>query len=256
MPDWGFTTRSIHEAQEPDPVTGAIITPIYQTSTYAQEDAGVHKGYEYSRTDNPTRAVVENVIASLEGGRFGLAFASGMAAEATIMQLLSPGDHVVAGDDLYGGTYRLFSRVLQKYGLTFSYVDLSDQNRIHAALRQETKLVWLESPTNPLLKVVDISAAAEAAHKRGALLVVDNTFATPYFQSPLALGADIVVHSATKYLGGHSDLIMGAVVVSDDELYASLKFHQNASGGTPGAFDSWLLLRGLKTLSLRMERHA
>lgn len=256
MPDWGFTTRAIHVGQEPDPVTGAVITPIYQTSTYAQEDAGVHKGYEYSRTDNPTRAVVEQVVASLEGGRFGLAFASGMAAEATIMQLLAPGDHVVAGDDLYGGTYRLFSRVLAKYGMAFSYVDLGDRNALHAAVRPETKMIWMESPTNPLLKVVDIADVAANARERGALLVVDNTFATPYFQNPLALGADIVVHSATKYLGGHSDLIMGMLALSDEERYTTLKFHQNASGATPGPFDSWLLLRGLKTLSLRMERHA
>ncbi|HEX8917945.1 MAG TPA: PLP-dependent aspartate aminotransferase family protein, partial [Chloroflexota bacterium] len=256
MPDWGFTTRAIHVGQEPDPVTGAVITPIYQTSTYAQEDAGVHKGYEYSRTDNPTRAVVEQVVASLEGGRFGLAFASGMAAEATIMQLLAPGDHVVAGDDLYGGTYRLFSRVLAKYGMAFSYVDLGDRNALHAAMRPETKMIWMESPTNPLLKVVDIADVAANARERGALLVVDNTFATPYFQNPLALGADIVVHSATKYLGGHSDLIMGMLALSDEERYTTLKFHQNASGATPGPFDSWLLLRGLKTLSLRMERHA
>ncbi|HEX6509246.1 MAG TPA: cystathionine gamma-synthase [Chloroflexota bacterium] len=255
MPEWGFTTRAIHVAQEPEPTTGAVITPIYQTSTYAQEDIGVHKGYEYSRTDNPTRAVVEEVVASLEHGRYGLGFASGMAAETTIMHLLKAGDHVVAGDDLYGGTYRLFSRVLEKFGLEFTYVDPSEPEQVAAAMRPETRMVWIETPTNPLLRIVDIEAVAQVAHARDALLVVDNTFASPYFQNPLPLGADIVVHSATKYLGGHSDLVMGVAVMSDEELYRSLKFHQNAAGGTPGPFDSWLLLRGLKTLELRMQQH-
>jgi cystathionine gamma-lyase len=263
MPDWGFSTRAIHVAQEPEPSTGSVITPIYQTSTYAQEEVGVHKGYDYSRTANPTRRVVEEVIASLEGGRYGLAFASGMAAEATIMAIFQPGDHVVAGDDLYGGTYRLFSRVLEKYGLEFTYVDPSDPSQVAEVMRPETRLIWIETPTNPLLKIVDIAAMAEicrgdgrAGSRTRPLLVVDNTFASPYFQQPLALGADIVVHSATKYLGGHSDLVMGLLVTSLDETYESLKFHQNAIGGVPGPFDSWLLLRGLKTLSLRMARHA
>lgn len=256
MSDWGFTTRAIHVAQDPDPTTGAVITPIYQTSTYGQEDIGVHKGYEYSRTDNPTRSVLNEVIASLEGGAHGLAFASGMAAEATIMQLLKPGDHVIAGDDLYGGTYRLFSRVLDKYGLEFAYVDPSNPEQVARAMRPETRLIWTESPTNPLLKIVDITAVAEIAHSGNALLVTDNTFASPYFQQPLTLGADIVVHSATKYLGGHSDLVAGTIVLNDDETYDTLKFLQNASGGVPGPFDSWLLLRGLKTLALRMNRHA
>jgi cystathionine beta-lyase/cystathionine gamma-synthase len=256
MPDWGFTTRAIHVAQEPDPTTGAVITPIYQTSTYAQEDVGIHKGYDYSRTDNPTRAVVEQVVASLEHASYGLAFASGMAAETTVTSLLAPGDHVAASDDLYGGTFRLFDRVLAKYGLEFSYVDAAEPDSVAAALRSNTKMVWIESPTNPLLRVADIRAVAQIAHAGGALLVVDNTFATPYFQQPLGLGADIVVHSATKYLGGHSDLIMGLVVTSREDLYELLKFHQNAAGGVPGPFDSWLLLRGLKTLALRMERHA
>jgi cystathionine gamma-lyase len=256
MPDWGFTTRAIHVAQDPDPTTGAVITPIYQTSTYGQEDIGVHKGYEYSRTDNPTRSVLNEVIASLEGGAHGLAFASGMAAEATIMQLLKPGDHVIAGDDLYGGTYRLFSRVLEKYGLEFTYVDPSNPEQVARAMRPETRLIWTESPTNPLLKIVDIAAIAEIAHSGNALLVTDNTFASPYFQQPLKLGADIVVHSATKYLGGHSDLVAGTIVLNGDETYDTLKFLQNASGGVPGPFDSWLLLRGLKTLALRMNRHA
>jgi cystathionine beta-lyase/cystathionine gamma-synthase len=252
----GFTTRAIHVAQDPDPSTGAVITPIYQTSTYAQEDIGVHKGYEYSRTDNPTRHVVEEVLASLEGGRYGLAFASGMAAETTITQLLKAGDHVVAGDDLYGGTYRLFTRVLENYGVFFTFVDPSNPDAVSVAMRPETRMVWIETPTNPLLRIVDIAAVAEVADEGNALLVVDNTFATPFFQRPLALGASIVVHSATKYLGGHSDLVMGGVVVSDASIYEDLKFLQNASGGVPGPFDSWLLLRGLKTLALRMERHA
>ncbi|HZS93434.1 MAG TPA: cystathionine gamma-synthase [Chloroflexota bacterium] len=256
MPDWGFTTRAIHVAQEPDPETGAVVTPIYQTSTYAQETPGVHKGYEYSRTGNPTRRVVEEVLASLERGRHGLAFASGMAAEATVLNLLKAGDHVVAGDDLYGGTYRLFCRVMAQYALRFSFVDTTDVDQVRAAIRPETRLIWIETPTNPLLRIVDIAATANAVHESGARLVVDNTFATPYFQQPLTLGADIVVHSATKYLGGHSDLVMGAAVTNDDELASDLAFYQNAVGGIPGPFDSWLLLRGVKTLALRMERHA
>jgi cystathionine gamma-lyase len=243
-------------AQEPDPITGAVITPIYQTSTYAQEDIGVHRGFEYSRTDNPTRNTVEAVVASLERGKHGLAFASGMAAESTIMTLLEPGDHVIAGDDLYGGTRRLFSQVLEKYRLCFDYLDTSDLEAVRAAVQPQTRMIWIETPTNPLLKIVDIAAVAEIAHDAGGLLVVDNTFASPYFQQPLTLGADIVVHSATKYLGGHSDLVMGAAVTSRQDLYDELKFLQNASGGVPGPFDSWLLLRGLKTLALRMERHA
>jgi cystathionine beta-lyase/cystathionine gamma-synthase len=256
MPDWGFTTRAIHVAQEPEPATGSVITPLYLTSTYAQQDIGVHKGYDYSRTDNPTRSVVQEVVASLENGKYGLAFASGMAAESTIMQLLWEGDHVVAGDDLYGGTFRLFNDVLVKYGLKFSYVDPSDPRAVEKAIRPNTRMVWIETPTNPLLRIVDIAVVAEVVHRHEALLVVDNTFASPYFQQPLRLGADIVVHSATKYLGGHSDLIMGVLVTSNEEAYESLKFHQNAVGGTPSPFDCWLLLRGLKTLSLRMERHA
>lgn len=255
-PEWGFTTRAIHVAQEPEPVTGAVITPIYQTSTYAQDDIGITRGYEYSRTHNPTRTVVQEVVASLEGAAHGLAFASGMAAESTIMHLLKAGDHVIAGDDLYGGTYRLFSRVLAKYGLEFTYVDATDPEQVARAMRPETRVVWIESPTNPLLKIVDIAAVAAVAHEHHAWLMVDNTFASPYFQQPLALGADLVVHSATKYLGGHSDLVMGMIVTSNKELHEELTFHQNAAGGTPGPFDAWLLLRGLKTLGLRMERHA
>ncbi|MBV9280818.1 MAG: cystathionine gamma-synthase [Chloroflexi bacterium] len=253
---WGFTTRAVHVAQEPEPLTGAVITPLYLTSTYAQEDIGRHRGYDYSRTDNPTRTVVQEVLASLEGGSHALAFASGMAAETAAMYLLRPGDQVIAGDDLYGGTYRLFSRVLERYGLEFSFVDVTDPERVAEAVRPTTRLIWIETPTNPLLKVVDVRTLADIAHARGALLAVDNTFATPYFQRPLALGADMVVHSATKYLGGHSDLVMGALVTSDDEIFETIKFHQNAAGATPGPFDCWLLLRGLKTLALRMERHA
>ncbi|GAC1463716.1 MAG: cystathionine gamma-synthase [Chloroflexota bacterium] len=256
MPEWGFTTRAIHVGQEPEEKTGAVITPIYQTSTFAQDDLGVHKGYDYSRSINPTREVVETVLASLENARYGLAFASGMAAETAIMHLLESRDHVVAGDDLYGGTFRLFSRVMEKYGLEFSYVDPANLEALSNAMRPETRVVWMETPTNPLLKVADIAAVARVAHERGAVLVVDNTFASPYFQRPLEHGADIVVHSATKYMGGHSDLVMGALMTSSPDLYESLKFHQNAAGGVPGPFDSWLLLRGLKTLALRMERHA
>jgi cystathionine gamma-lyase len=255
MSDWGFSTRAIHVAQEPEPTTGAVTTPIFQTSTYAQADIGVHKGYEYSRTDNPTRAVAEQVVASLEGGRYGFGFASGMAAESTVMHLLKAGDHVIAGDDLYGGTGRLFSRVFEKFGLEFTYVDPSNPNRVEAAMRPETRLVWLESPTNPLLRIIDIRAVSAIAHRANALVVVDNTFASPLFQQPLSLGADLVIHSATKYLGGHSDLVMGMAVTSDDDLHEKVKFHQNAAGGIPGPFDSWLLLRGLKTLELRMRQH-
>lgn len=255
MSEWGFTTRAIHVAQEPEPTTGSVTTPIFQTSTYAQEDIGVHKGFEYSRTDNPTRAVAEQVVASLEGGRYGLGFASGMAAESTIMHLLQAGDHIIAGDDLYGGTGRLFSKVFAKFGLEFTYVDPTDPAQVEAAMRPETRLVWLESPTNPLLRIIDIPAVSAIAHRGSAIVVVDNTFASPFFQQPLSLGADLVVHSATKYLGGHSDLVMGMAITSDDDLHASLKFHQNSAGGIPGPFDSWLLLRGLKTLELRMRQH-
>jgi cystathionine beta-lyase/cystathionine gamma-synthase len=251
----GFATRAIHAGQAPDPATGAVIVPIYQTSTFAQEAVGKHRGYEYARTGNPTRAALEQCIAALEGGRHGLAFASGMAAETVIMQLLKPGDHTVAVDDLYGGTYRLFRRVLEPMGLTFAFVDGSDQSAVERALTPQTRLVWLESPTNPLLKLVDIEAVSALAHRRQALVVVDNTFMSPYFQRPLSLGADIVVHSATKYLGGHSDLIGGTLVVNRDDLYEQLAFLQNAIGGVPGPMDAWLVLRGLKTLAVRMREH-
>ena len=251
----GFATRAIHAGQEPDPETGAVVVPIYQTSTYAQSAVGEHKGYEYSRTGNPTRTALERCVASLEGGRHGLAFASGMAAESAIMQLLKPGDHTVAVDDLYGGTYRLFKRVLEPMGLTFSFVDGSEIQAVEAAFTDKTRMVWLESPTNPLLKLVDIAAVSRLAHEHGALVVVDNTFMSPYLQQPLALGADIVVHSATKFLGGHSDVVAGVLVVKTDELNERLAFIQNAVGGIPGPLDAWLVLRGIKTLAVRMREH-
>jgi len=254
-PTPGFSTRAIHAGQKPDPATGAVVVPIYQTSTFAQDALGKHRGYEYSRTGNPTRAALETCIAALEGGAHGLAFASGMAAEAAVMQLLKPGDHTVAVDDLYGGSYRLFRRVLEPMGLTFSFVDGSDITAVEKSLTDRTRMVWVESPTNPLLKLVDIEAVSKLAHARQALLVVDNTFMSPYFQLPLSLGADIVVHSATKYLGGHSDVIGGTLVVNRDDLFERLSFLQNAVGGVPGPMDAWLVLRGLKTLAIRMREH-
>ena len=251
----GFSTRAIHAGQKPDPATGAVVVPIYQTSTYAQEAVGKHRGYEYSRTANPTRAALEQCIAALEGGAHGLAFASGMAAEAAVMQLLKPGDHTVAVDDLYGGTYRLFRRVLERLGLSFSFVDGSDLAAVEKSLTEDTRMVWVETPTNPLLKLIDIEAVSKLAHARQALVAVDNTFMSPYFQRPLSLGADIVVHSATKYLGGHSDVIGGALVVNRQDLFERLAFLQNAVGGVPGPMDAWLVLRGLKTLAIRMREH-
>jgi len=251
----GFATRAIHAGQEPDPATGAVVVPIYQTSTFAQDAVGKHRGYEYSRTGNPTRAALEQCIAALEGGAHGLAFASGMAAEATVMQLLKPGDHTLAVDDLYGGSYRLFRHVLEPMGLTFSFVDGSNLTAVEKAMTDRTRMVWVESPTNPLLKLVDINAVSKLAHSRQALLVADNTFMSPYFQRPLSLGADIVVHSATKYLGGHSDVIGGTLVVNRDDLFERLAFLQNAVGGVPGPMDAWLVLRGLKTLAIRMREH-
>jgi cystathionine beta-lyase/cystathionine gamma-synthase len=250
-----FETRAIHVGQEPDPTTGATIVPIYQTSTYTQEGIGRHKGYEYSRTGNPTRTALEECLASLENAGHGLAFASGLAATSAVLNLLSSGDHVVAAEDLYGGTYRLFERVYRRYGLTFTYVDAREAANLRGALRPETRLIWIETPTNPLLHLVDIAAAAEIARAARIPLAVDNTFASPYFQRPLDLGATIVVHSMTKYLGGHSDLIGGAVVTSDEEIYNTVRFHQNAVGGVPGPFDCWLALRGVKTLAVRMREH-
>ncbi|HSL00248.1 MAG TPA: cystathionine gamma-synthase [Rubrobacteraceae bacterium] len=254
--DRGFATRAIHSGQDPDPTTGATIVPIYQTSTYTQEAPGKHKGYEYSRTGNPTRAALEECVASLEEGDYGLAFASGLAATIAVMSLLSPGDHVVAGDDLYGGTYRLFDKVLPRTGgLEFTYADTTDPESVERVLRPETKLLWIETPTNPMLTISDIRDLSEMAHERAAIVVVDNTFASPYFQRPLALGADIVVHSTTKYMGGHSDVVGGAVVTSDADFHEGIKFYQNAAGGVPGPFDSWIVLRGLKTLAVRMLQH-
>jgi cystathionine gamma-synthase len=250
-----FETRAIHDGQEPDPATGAIVTPIYQTSTYVQKRVGEHQGYEYSRTGNPTRTALERCLASLEGAAHGLAFASGMAAEDAILRLLSPGDHIIIPNDAYGGTYRLVARVYGPAGLAFSAVDMTEAAACTTEWRDTTKLVWIETPTNPLLRVIDIEAVAEIAHERGALVVVDNTFATPYLQLPLALGADIVVHSTTKYLGGHSDVIGGFAATNHPEIAERLAFLQNAMGGVPGPFDCWLVLRGVKTLALRMERH-
>ncbi len=251
-----FATKAIHVGQEADPATGATIVPIYQTSTYTQEAPGQHKGYEYSRSGNPTRAALEECVAALEGAEYGLAFASGLAATTAVMSLLSPGDHIVAGDDLYGGSYRLFDKVLQKSnGLDFTFVDTTDSASVEEALRPETKMLWIETPTNPMLTLSDIAALSEMAHERGAVVAVDNTFASPYFQQPLALGADIVVHSTTKYMGGHSDVVGGAVMTSNEGFYEEIKFYQNAAGGVPGPFDSWIVLRGLKTLAVRMRQH-
>jgi O-succinylhomoserine (thiol)-lyase len=250
-----FATKAIHAGQEPDPSTGAIMTPIFQTSTYAQAGLGEHKGFEYSRTHNPTRRALEECIASLEDGQYGLAFASGMAAETTILSLLSAGDHVVSCDDLYGGSYRIFERVMRRYNVDTSYVAAGDIAAYEKAIQPNTKMIWLETPTNPLLRLVDIAAVAEIAHKHDVLVVVDNTFASPYFQQPLKLGADIVIHSTTKYINGHSDVIGGALILNDAEIYEALKFYQNAAGGVPSPFDSWLTLRGIKTLAVRMRQH-
>lgn len=254
-----FSTKAIHAGQDPDPGTGATIVPIYQTSTYTQQAVGEHKGFDYSRTVNPTRAALETQLASLENAQFGCAFASGMAATAAVLNILSAGDHAVVTDDMYGGTYRLFSSVLTRYGLEFSYVDMTDVEAVRRAMRPNTRLLWLETPTNPLLKLIDIAAVAAVRSKspaKNGVVVVDNTFASPYFQQPLSLGADIVVHSTTKYIGGHSDVIGGVAVTNDKDLYETLKFHQNAVGGVPGPHDAWLTMRGAKTLALRMREHA
>ncbi len=254
----GFETRAIHAGQEPDPTTGAVVPPIYQVSTYKQDGVGgLRGGYEYSRSGNPTRTALEECLAAIEGGSRGLAFASGLAAEDTLLRtILRPGDHAVIPDDAYGGTYRLFSRVQQPWGIEHTSAALSDVSAVAAAIRPgKTKVVWVETPTNPLLNIADIAALADVAHAAGALLVVDNTFASPYLQQPLALGADVVVHSTTKYLGGHSDVVGGALVVADADLAEQLAYHQNAMGAVAGPFDSWLVLRGIKTLGVRLERH-
>ena len=249
-----FATRAIHAGQEPDPTTGATIVPIYATSTYTQPAVGEHKGFDYSRTVNPTRLALEKQLAALEDAQFASAFASGMAATSAVMNLLSAGDHVVVTDDLYGGTYRLFSRVLTRYGLSFTYVDMTSLERVRAALQPNTKMLWVETPTNPLLRLIDIAAVA-GLKRPGMIVAVDNTFATPYFQSPLALGADVVVHSTTKYIGGHSDVVGGIAITNDPALSESIKFHQNAVGGVPGPFDAFLTTRGAKTLAVRMREH-
>jgi cystathionine beta-lyase/cystathionine gamma-synthase len=250
-----FSTICIHAGQEPDPSTGAIITPIYQTSTYVQDALGVHKGYEYARTQNPTRAALEANLAAIEHGKAGFAFASGMAATGAVLTLLQSGDHVVVTDNTYGGTYRLFERVLRKYQLDFTYVDTSDVRLIEGAITPKTKLLFLETPTNPVLRLTDLAAASQAAHARGVAVVVDNTFASPYVQRPLDFGADLVVHSTTKFLNGHSDSVGGIVVANREDHIEWLRFVQNAQGAILGPMDAWLVLRGTKTLPIRMERH-
>jgi len=251
----GFATDAIHVGQEPDPATGAIIVPIYQTSTFVQEELGKHKGYEYARTSNPTRAALERNLAALEGAPFSFAFASGMAAINCLMSLLKSGDHVVAGQNLYGGSFRLFERVLKDFGLTFSYVNTCQLEEVERAFRPNTRMIFIETPTNPIMEITDIASTASLAHSHGTRLAVDNTFMSPYFQRPLALGADFVVHSTTKYLNGHSDGVGGAVMLNDDTLADRLKFLQNAAGAILGPFDSWLVLRGVKTLPVRMQQH-
>ena len=254
-PDAGFSTRAIHAGQEPDLATGAVTVPIYQTSTYAQEALGKNKGFEYARTHNLTRASLERNLASLEGGRFGFCFASGLAATSTLLQTLSAGDHVVAGHNLYGGTFRIMDKVFKRLGLEFTFIPTDDAAKVEQVFRPATRLLFVETPTNPMMALTDIAAVSERAHKKGITVVVDNTFMTPYFQRPLSLGADAVMHSVTKYLNGHSDMVGGALVTSDEKLAESLRFLQNAAGGVPGPMDCWLALRGTKTLAVRMERH-
>lgn len=253
--NWHIETDAIHAGQEPDPDTGAVMTPIFQTSTFAQDEPGVHKGYEYSRSGNPTRTALERNLATLEGAQFGLAYASGLAAISNILGLLEQGDHIVAEEDLYGGTVRLFEQVARRFGLDFTYVDMTDVDTIIDAIRPETRLLWIETPTNPLLKLIDLEAVANIAEDAGVLTVCDNTFLSPYFQRPVDFGIDIVMHSTTKYLNGHSDVIGGAIVTNDEDIYERLKFLQNAAGAVPGPMDCWLTLRGIKTLHVRMDRH-
>jgi cystathionine beta-lyase/cystathionine gamma-synthase len=250
-----LATKYIHAGTEPDPSTGAIMTPVYMTSTYVQEAPGVNKGYEYARSQNPTRKALEEAYAQIENGKFGLAFASGVAATDAVIKLLSPGDEVVAANDMYGGTYRMFTKIFAKYGILFTYINTSDITAVEKAVSAKTKLVWIETPTNPLMNITDIAAVAAIAKKAGAWLCVDNTFASPYLQNPLDLGADIVMHSSTKYLGGHSDVIQGCLVMNDDSLREQLYFIQKSCGAVPGPMDCFLVLRGIKTLHLRMQRH-
>jgi len=250
-----FETKAIHVGQEPDKATGATITPIYQTSTFTQEGLGKHKGYEYTRTGNPTRAVLETALAVLENGKHGLCFSSGLGATTNVLCLLKSGDEIVAGDDLYGGTIRLFDRVFSNFNIKTIYVDGREPKNFEAKITPKTKLIWLETPTNPMLRLCDIKAVSEISKNKNILLAVDNTFATPYFQKPLDLGADIVIHSTTKYLGGHSDVVGGAIVTNNADLFKQIRFFQNAVGAVPSPFDSWLVLRGIKTLAVRMKKH-
>lgn len=255
MSEFHLETLAVHAGMEPDPQTGAVMTPIYQTSTYAQPDVGQHLGYEYSRTDNPTRTALHKALSGIEGGNYALAFSSGMAAIDTLIKLVKPGEHILSGNDVYGGTFRLFDKVLSQYGLEFSFVDTSDTEAVRSAMQENTKLVWLETPTNPMLRISDIAEIATIAHEYGAWLGVDNTFASPVLQRPLSLGADFVVHSTTKYIGGHSDVVGGAIILNDTKAYEQLKFLQNAIGAVPGPMDCFLTLRGLRTLALRMRQH-
>ena len=250
-----FATKAIHAGQEPDPTTGAVMTPIYQTSTYWQKSPGDHQGYEYSRGTNPTRKALEACLAALENAQFGLAFSSGMGATDAVMKLLKPGDEVITGNDLYGGSYRIFTKIFANYGIKFHFLDLSDPQIVAKYANEKTKLVWIETPTNPTMQIVDIEAIAKITKAKNLLLVVDNTFASPYLQNPIDLGADIVMHSVTKYIGGHSDVVMGALMLNDEDLYKKLWFIYNACGATPGPMDSFLVLRGIKTLHLRMKAH-
>lgn len=254
--DFGFETRAIHAGQSPDPTTGAIMTPVYLTSTYVQSSPGVHRGYEYSRSHNPTRKAFEDCVASLEGGTHGFAFASGLSATMIVLQLMTSGEHLIAGDDMYGGTFRLFDKVLKPNGYEFSYVDLTRAENIDAAFKPNTKMLWVETPTNPMLKLVDIEALVKKAHAKGVLVAVDNTFMSPYFQRPLELGADIVVHSSTKFINGHSDVVGGVVVVRNKELADKIAFFSNAIGPIASPFDSFLAMRSLKTLAVRMKAHS
>lgn len=250
-----FATKAIHAGVEPDPTTGAIMTPIYQTSTYVQESPGKHKGYEYSRTHNPTRTALQNALAALENGKHGICYASGLAATDAVLKLFKPGDEIIATNDIYGGTYRIMKKIYEPFGLIFHFIDMSDISEIEKVVSKKTKMIWVETPTNPLLNIIDIEAVTRLCKSKEILSVVDNTFASPYLQNPLDQGADIVMHSVTKYLGGHSDTVMGALIVNDDELAKQLTFIQNASGAVPGPQDCFLVLRGIKTLHIRMQRH-